>query len=146
MLVGTVTRDPELRYTPKGAPVCNFRIAVNERYKDASGQWKDAPPSFIPIVVWGPAAERCGERLKKGHHIHVEGKLKSRDWETREGQKRSTLEVVGFRVQFLSRLEGQTEEKGGAEGIDSTVSTPPQGLQDAPAAEAPEEVAEEIPF
>lgn len=110
IVVGTVTRDPELRYTPKGQPVCNFRIAVNERYKDASGEWRDAPPTFIPVVVWGPAAERCGERLKKGHHIHLEGRLRSRDWETKDGQKRFTLEVIGSRVQFLSKIEGATEE------------------------------------
>lgn len=100
-LVGRLTRDPELRYTTKGQPVCRFDIAVNRRYKDNTGNWQD-DTSFIPIVVWSESANRCGDRLKKGSPVHVEGRLKSRQWETKEGQKRTTLEIVARRVQFLS--------------------------------------------
>lgn len=103
-LIGRLTRDPELRYTPKGQPVCNFDLAVNRRYRDSSGQWQEET-SFIPVVTWAQVAERCAERAKKGKPLQVVGRLRSRSWETKEGQKRTVLEVVAFRVQFLERSE-----------------------------------------
>jgi single-strand DNA-binding protein len=104
ILVGRLTRDPDTGSTTKGQAMCRFDIAVNRRYKDNTGNWQD-DVSFIPVVVWGDSARRCGERLKKGLPVHVEGRLKSRTWETKEGQKRSALEVVARRVQFLSKAE-----------------------------------------
>ncbi|MCX5781430.1 MAG: single-stranded DNA-binding protein [Elusimicrobia bacterium] len=102
-IVGRLTRDPEVRFTTKGQAFCRIDIAVNRRYKDASsGEWKD-DTSFIPVVVWGESANRCGERLKKGLPVHIEGRLQSRAWETKEGQKRNSIEVVARRVQFLSK-------------------------------------------
>lgn len=112
-LVGRLTRDPELRFTAKGTAVCHFDLAVNRRYKDtASGEWKEEA-SFVPVVVWREAGQRCGEKLKKGSPVFVEGRLKSRAWETKEGQKRTTLEVDSQRVQFLER-EGGPNDEGGA--------------------------------
>lgn len=105
-LVGRLTRDPDVRYTPKGQAVCRLDLAVNRRYKDSMGEWKD-DTSFIPVVVWREAAERCRERLKKGSPVYVEGRLKSRNWETKEGQKRSSLEVEALRIQFLERMVTQ---------------------------------------
>lgn len=102
-LVGRLTHDPEVRFTSKGNAVCRFDIAANRRYKDINGNWQDNV-SFVPVVVWGDMANRCGERLKKGYPVHVEGRLQSRQWETKEGQKRTSLEVVARRVQFLSRV------------------------------------------
>ena len=134
-LVGRVVRDPEVKSTKTGSSVCNFSVALNSRYKDKlSGAWKDGEPTYVQIVVWGDSAVRCGERLKKGSPVHVEGRLQSRAWETKEGDKRSSLEVVAKRVQFLS-FEGG--EKG--QGIDS---------DDSKQGSAPAEVAddEEIPF
>ena len=87
-LVGRLTRDPELRFTTSGTPVCRFDLAVNRRYKDKSGEWKD-DTSFVPVVVWREAGQRCGEKLKKGSPVYVEGRLKSKNWETKDGQKRS---------------------------------------------------------
>jgi single-strand DNA-binding protein len=104
-LVGRLTRDPELRFTTSGAPVCRFDLAVNRRYKDKTGEWKD-DTSFIPVVVWREAGQRCGEKLKKGSPVYVEGRLKSRNWETKDGQKRSGHEVDASRVQFLEKAEG----------------------------------------
>lgn len=104
ILVGRLTRDPDTGSTTKGQAMCRFDIAVNRRYKDNTGNWQD-DVSFIPVVVWGDSARRCGERLKKGVPVHVEGRLKSRSWETKEGQKRSALEVVARRVQFLSKAD-----------------------------------------
>jgi single-strand DNA-binding protein len=71
----------------------------------ATGEWKDADPTFVPVVVWGDQAERCGERLKKGVPVHVEGRLQTNKWEGQDGQKRSRLEVIAQRVQFLSVLK-----------------------------------------
>lgn len=104
-LVGRLTRDPELRFTTSGLPVCRFDLAVNRRYKDKTGEWKD-DTSFIPVVVWREAGQRCGEKLKKGSPVFVEGRLKSKSWETKDGQKRSGLEIEAQRVQFLERAEG----------------------------------------
>jgi len=115
-LVGRLTRDPEVKFTSKGQAVCRFDLAVNRRYKDVSGEWKD-DTSFVPIVVWREAAQRCGDRLKKGSPIYVEGRLKSSNWETKEGQKRTTLEVVSNRIQFLAKVEGApgAPDEAGAE-------------------------------
>ena len=112
-LVGRLTRDPDIGATTKGQAMCHFDLAVNRRYKDTTGNWQD-DVSFIPVVVWGDSARRCGERLKKGLPVHVEGRLKSRTWETKEGQKRSALEVVARRVQFLSKA-GTAEGGAGVE-------------------------------
>jgi single-strand DNA-binding protein len=75
----------------------------------ATGEWKDADPTFVPVVVWGEQAERCGERLKKGVPVHVEGRLQTNKWEGQDGQKKSRLEVIAQRVQFLSVIRQQTE-------------------------------------
>jgi len=99
-IVGRLTRDPELRYTTQGIPVCRFRVAVGRKYKDRNGEWKEEV-AFVPCTVWRDTAERCGQRLKKGSPIFVEGRLKSREWQTKEGQKRSDLELEVMRIQFL---------------------------------------------
>lgn len=127
-LVGRLTRDPELRFTTSGAPVCRFDLAVNRRYKDKSGEWKD-DTSFIPVVVWREAGQRCGEKLKKGSPVYVEGRLKSKNWETKDGQKRSGHEVDALRVQFLEKADtgtgsAGTEEDGPSLETDSSVSAP----------------------
>jgi single-strand DNA-binding protein len=127
-LVGRLTRDPELRFTTSGTPVCRFDLAVNRRYKDKSGEWKD-DTSFVPVVVWREAGQRCGEKLKKGSPVYVEGRLKSKNWETKDGQKRSGHEVDALRVQFLEKADtgagsGGTEEDSLPAESDSAVSAP----------------------
>ncbi|MDR3253794.1 MAG: single-stranded DNA-binding protein [Endomicrobium sp.] len=103
IMVGRLTRDPELRRTGTGKAVCSFDIAIGRRMKDATtGEWKDAEPTFVPIIVWGDQAERCSERLKKGLPVHIEGRLQTNKWEGTDGTKRSRLEVIASRVQFLS--------------------------------------------
>jgi single-strand DNA-binding protein len=134
-MVGRLTRDPELRFTTSGVPVCRFDLAVNRRYKDKTGEWKD-DTSFVPVVVWREAGQRCGEKLKKGSPVFVDGRLKSKSWETKEGQKRTGLEVDAMRVQFLEKAEG-------------AVGAPPAD-DEAPATEADASsaapVAEDVPF
>jgi single-strand DNA-binding protein len=100
MLIGNLTRDPELRYIPSGSAVATFTVAVNRVYKTQTGEKKEQA-SFIRVVVWGRRAEVCGEYLSKGGPVFIEGRLQSREWEGQDGQKRSTLEVIADNVQFL---------------------------------------------
>lgn len=104
LLIGNLTRDPELRYIPSGQAVATFTLAVNRNYTAASGEKKEEA-SFIRVVAWARLAELCGEYLKKGSACLVEGRLQSRSWES-EGQKRSALEVVALSIQFLGRPTG----------------------------------------
>jgi single-strand DNA-binding protein len=108
VLVGNLTKDPELRHTPSGMPVCSLRIAVNARRKDESGQWVDKP-NYFSITVWGQQGENCAQYLAKGRPVAVDGRLDWREWETQEGQKREAVEIVADSVQFLgSRGDGET--------------------------------------
>ncbi len=107
-LVGRLTRDPELRFTAKGQAVCRIDLAINRRYKDQTGEWKD-DTSYIPVVVWREAAQRCSDRLKKGSPVYVEGRLRSRNWETKDGQKRTSIEVDSRSIQFLAKMENESE-------------------------------------
>jgi len=100
ILLGRLTRDPELRYTPAGSPVCSFDVAMNRSYTTQGGERRDEV-CYITIVVWGKQGENCAEYLKKGRQALVEGRLTQRSWETPEGQKRSKHEVVADRVQFM---------------------------------------------
>jgi single-strand DNA-binding protein len=105
LLIGNLTRPPELRYTPSGTAVADLRLAVNRSFTTQSGEKRDES-LFISIVVWSKQAENCAEYLDKGSQIFVEGRLQSRDWEGKDGQKRTVIEVVAERVQFLSRTKG----------------------------------------
>jgi len=105
LLMGTLTRPPELRYTPSGTAVADLRMAVNRNYTTQSGE-KREEVCFLTVVVWGKQAESCGEYLDKGSGIFVEGRLQTRDWEGKDGQKRTVTEVVAERVQFMSRTKG----------------------------------------
>lgn len=92
-IVGNLTDDPELRYTPNGTPVATFTVAVNHRTRDQSGQWKDGDPTFMRCNVWRQQAENVAESLTKGTRAIVVGRLRQRSWETPEGQKRTVVEI-----------------------------------------------------
>lgn len=128
-LIGNLTREPELRYIPSGQAVASFSIAVNRAFTDKAGQ-KQQEVSFIRVVAWGRRAEVCGQFLSKGSPVFVEGRLQSRSWQTQDGQKRSTIEVVANSVQFLGRGksdQAQTTAEGVVEeGQAETQSLPPQ--------------------
>lgn len=100
VLVGNLTRDPELRHTPSGTAVCSLRIAVNTRRKDESGQWTDKP-NYFDITVWGQQGENCAQYLAKGRPVAVDGRLNWREWEDKEGGKRQTVDIIADSVQFL---------------------------------------------
>jgi single-strand DNA-binding protein len=129
ILLGNLTRDPELRYTPSGAPVCSFDLAVNRSYTTQAGERRDEV-CYVTIVVWGKQGETCAEYLKKGRGALVEGRLTLRSWETPDGQKRSKHEVVGERVQFL----GGRREGGGPPEQEPEVARAPEagGEDDVP--------------
>jgi len=102
MIVGNLTRDPELRYTSAGVPVANFKIASNKKYKDDLGNSKE-DVCFIGIVAWQKLAESCSRFLKKGSAVLVEGELRSRFKENDDGTKRNLIEIRAFQVQFLDK-------------------------------------------
>jgi single-strand DNA-binding protein len=102
LLVGNLTKDPELRYTPSGTAVITLRIAVNTPFKDKSGQLqKDT--CFINVVAWGHMAENCNQYLQKGRQVLVDGRLQSRSWQDKDGNNRNTIEVRANRVQFMPK-------------------------------------------
>ncbi len=153
LLIGNLTRDPELRYIPSGSAVATFTVAVNRVYKDQAGEKKEQT-SFIKVVVWGRRAEVCGEYLSKGSPVFVEGRLQSRDWETQEGQKRNTVEVVADNIQFLRGAgdKGTRAQKSSqpSEGIDTiNLSDEPAsasgGVQKSPV-QGSQDADEEAPF
>lgn len=121
-LIGNLTRDPELRYIPSGSAVATFTIGVNRVYKTQTGEKKEQA-SFIRIVVWGRRAEVCGEYLKKGGPVFVEGRLQSRDWQTQDGQKRNTVEVIADNIQFLRGGDRQGAPAAAPAGAPEEVET-----------------------
>jgi single-strand DNA-binding protein len=115
MLMGNLTRDPELRTIPSGQAVCSFSLALNRSYKGADGNWQEAT-DYIDVVAWGPLGERVAQYLSKGRRCFVQGRLQSRSWE-QDGQKRNKVEVQASDVTFLdSRGEGNGEGQGNTGG------------------------------
>jgi single-strand DNA-binding protein len=100
VLVGNLTRDPELRNTPSGTAVCSLRIAVNTRRKDSTGQWTEKP-NYFDITVWGNQGESCAQYRSKGRPVAVDGRLEWREWDAQDGTKRQAVEIVADSVQFL---------------------------------------------
>lgn len=125
ILLGNLTRNPELRYTPSGTPVSSFGLAVNRRYRQGE-EWKDEV-CFVDIVTYGRQAETVGEYLSKGSLALVEGRLQWRSWESEDGQRRSKHEVVASNVQFMPRTRDEgmgrasSEGPGGGEEMDLSV-------------------------
>jgi single-strand DNA-binding protein len=108
VLVGNLTKDPELRHTPSGTAVCSLRLAVNTRRKDsATGEWTEKP-NYFDITVWGNQGESCAQYLGKGRPVAVDGRLEWREWDAQDGTKRQAVEIIADSVQFLgSRGDGE---------------------------------------
>lgn len=112
VLLGNLTRDPELKYTPSGAAVCEFAVALN--YIRGKGDEKKEDVSYVNICAFGKTAENAAEYLKKGRQVHVSGRLQEDRWETPDGQKRSKMKVVAERITFVGgRVDAQPAEAGG---------------------------------
>jgi len=103
-LIGRLTHDPELRYTPNGTPVADLKLATSRKYATREGENREET-LYIVVTVWNRQAENCCQYLRKGRAVHVEGYLKEETWETREGEKRSKIKVEAERVQFLERKD-----------------------------------------
>jgi single-strand DNA-binding protein len=153
-LIGNLTRDPELRVTPKGTPICQFGIAVNRQFKDESGATRDET-TFVDIEAWGKQGELVSKYLSKGSLAMVEGRLKFDQWEDKtSGQKRSKLKVVLDNVQFLNSRGaggaggggggGAPAEEGGDPASPERHAPPPRG--GAKPAAAGDNVDEDVPF
>jgi single-strand DNA-binding protein len=134
ILIGNLGADPEVRFTPSGQAVANFRIATSESWNDKSGQ-KQERTEWHRIVVWGKLAELCGEYLKKGRQCYVEGRLQTREWTDKEQKKNYTTEVVANQVVFLGGRDGAGASRGPRSddfgppppGMDDVGHGPPQG-------------------
>jgi len=116
MIIGNLGRDPEMRYTPGGQAVTQFTVAVNRSYKGQNGEWQEETEWFR-VVVWGQQAERAAEYLRKGNKVYVEGRLQTRQWEDKDGQKRYTTELVANQV---TNLERRPREEDGDPGPSSS--------------------------
>lgn len=115
MLIGNLTRDPEVRYTPKGSAVCDIGLAVNRVYTSDSGE-KVEEVTFVDVVLWSKMAELAGKYLHKGRPVFIEGRLQMDSWEDKQtGQKRTRLRVVGEQMQFLGSPGGDRAPAGGGD-------------------------------
>ena len=137
VLVGNLTRDPELRHTPSGMAVCSLRLAVNTRRKDqASGQWVEKP-NYFDITVWGQQGENCAQYLAKGRPVGVDGRLEWREWDAQDGTKRQAVEVIADSVQFLG-ARGEGEADGTRQYVPAGAAA--GGGDDFPAAAADDDI------
>ncbi len=105
ILIGRLGQDPELRYTGNGTAVCNLNLATNESYKDSNGEWVDRT-EWHKVVAWARLAEICGEYLKKGSQVYIEGSLQTNSWEDRDGNTRYTTEIKAREMQMLDSKDG----------------------------------------
>jgi single-strand DNA-binding protein len=129
ILVGNLTRDPQVRKTPSDATVADLGMAINEKYKNKNGEMQEIV-TYVDVVAWGRQAEVCQQYLHKGSPVLIEGRLQLDQWESKEGEKRSKLRVRADRIQFLSgpRREGS----GAPNGERPAAPPPPAGDEGAP--------------
>jgi len=118
IIVGNLTDDPELRYTPNGAAVCKFRVAVNRRFKDESGNWKDGETSYFSVNAWRSLGENVAESLTRGTRVLVAGRLQWRSWETQDGEKRTAVEIEADEIGPSLRWATAKVEKTSRGGSD----------------------------
>jgi single-strand DNA-binding protein len=124
LLMGNLTKDPELRYTPQGTAVANLRLAVNRKFRSKTQEIKEEV-CFITVVAWNKQAEACNQYLHKGSPIFVEGLLQSRSWDDASGQKRSVVEVRADRIQFLGAAPSRSQAAGAPAGAVEELSAEP---------------------
>ena len=150
ILMGNLTRDPEMRYVPSGTAVTNFGLAMNERYTDRqTGEQKESP-CFVEVTAWGRQAEIVNEYLAKGSPVFLEGSLKFDSWEADDGTKRNRLSVTAFRIQLIGGRRDSNEMGGGyANAQPAAAPTQSAPYQEAPAPQAsstPRSTDDDIPF
>jgi len=133
MFIGNLGRDPEMRYTPNGKPVTQFSVAVSHSKPDGQGGWVDEGTDWFRVSVFGDRAERAAEQLRKGNKVFVEGRFKTREFEGRDGQKRTALEITADSIVNLERRpreedgsfggQGQGQGYGGGEAVPAASPT-----------------------
>ena len=135
ILVGNLGRDPELRYTPQGTPVCSFTMATNERRKDKSGEMQDQT-TWFRVTLWGRQAETASQYLTKGRPVYIEGRLRVEEWTDRDGKPRHTLEVNATDMQFI----------GGGRAEEAPISRAASAAAGEPVQEHADPSDDDIPF
>lgn len=146
-MTANLTKDPELRHTQSGVPVCSMRVACNGRRKNGD-EWEDEP-GYYDITVWGKAGENCAEYLEKGRPIALQGKLRWREYVNSDGDKRQTVEIVADRVQFLNAGDGKGKGDRPPHPAESDVTPSGGGMTDEEAmaeAERLKSESDDIPF
>ena len=148
ILMGNLTRDPELKFLPSGNSVANFGIAVSERYTDRQSGEQKENVCFVDVAAWGRQAEIVNEYLSKGSPVFIEGALKFDSWETDDGSKRNKLSVTALRIQFIGgRRDGDETGGGYADAQPAAAPTGPDSHQEAPEApSASSSTDDDIPF
>ncbi len=143
IVIGNLTRDPELKRTPSGAAVCEIRLAVNESYRNKEGERVERPV-YVDVVVWNQQAEACNQYLSKGSPLFVEGRLQYDEWKTPQGDTRSKLRIVAQRTQFIGAHQGQSQDSAGksAGNTSAADAVPSDSLE----SETEPETDEVIPF
>ncbi|HUG13364.1 MAG TPA: single-stranded DNA-binding protein [Opitutaceae bacterium] len=140
-LIGNLTRDPELRMTPKGTAICTFGLAVNRQFRDEAGGTREET-TFVDLEAWGKTGELVSKYLSKGSPAMVEGRLRFDSWESKTGEKRNKLKVVVDSVQFLS-----SRGESGSQDSSSPERRQPEPQREAPAAESQgNDVDDDVPF
>lgn len=137
ILIGNLGRDPELRYTQGGQAVANFTLATTERFSGRDGGERQERTEWHRVTAWGRTAELCAQYLSKGRSVYVEGRLQTREWEDKEGQKRRTTEIVALSVQFLGGREGGA---GAGAGAARGASGAPPAEEEGPPAPPPDDI------
>jgi len=152
-VIGNLTKDPEVRFTPNNQAVASFALATNRRYRDTSGNWVDAPAEYHYIVAWGNIGERCGQLLHKGDRVFVSGRLQTRSWEAQDGSKRYRTELIADSIIGPDQINkggtgGSGADYGAQQGggfSDAAPSAPKASKPSAPSAD--EEInIDDIPF
>ncbi|HTS72050.1 MAG TPA: single-stranded DNA-binding protein [Terriglobia bacterium] len=150
ILIGRLGRDPELKYTPSGAPVAKFSLATDESFKDRTGE-QQKHTEWHNIVAWNKLAEICGEYLTKGKQVYIEGSIRSRQWQDQSGNKRTSYEIIANQMQMLGtkadseRAPGASMERAAPERPAPVPASPPPAAEPVSQAE-PEISDEDIPF
>lgn len=153
MLIGNLTRDPNLRFTPNGTAVCSFGIATNRAWTPSDGGEKQERVDFHNIVAWAKLAEICGQLLHKGDKVYLEGRIQTRDWKTEDGAERRITEIVIDNMMLLSNSRGRGEDMDEMDGMPmddmGSAPAPKAAAKSKPVSdqvEAVEDVSDDIPF
>jgi single-strand DNA-binding protein len=145
ILLGRLGQDPELKYTPGGSPVCNFSLATTESWTDKSGQ-KQEKTEWHRVVVWGKLAELCNQYLAKGRQAFLEGRLQTRSWDDKDGNKRYTTEILASTVQFIGGPSANNERTTTNNNVDTSYAQPAAPTQEYQVSNDAHFAADDIPF